>query len=98
MSSHSVSALWSDHRREPFPASARGREVKGIDLVLLDSLAAGCIDSMISGGLVDTSKIALLQDLSRQIGMVLPHLSADEQAHFARLRVIATAALSSRGA
>src|SRR5262249_27413622 len=97
MSRQSLDAMWKAHRSEPFPQDARGRTVQGIDLVLLDSLTAVCIDSLAKGEQVDASKIELLRDLVEQIGVVLPHLSDGEQSYFAHLEVIASAALNARG-
>jgi hypothetical protein len=97
VSSQSLSAMWAAHREEPFPGSARGREVQGIDLVLLDSLTAGCIESLTNGGLVDSSKVSLLRDLAQQIGTVLPKLSAHEKQYFERLQAVANVALGARG-
>jgi hypothetical protein len=68
MDTAQIKRMWADHRRPVFPADAKGRDVRGVDLVLLDSLAAGCIDAfVVTGGSVEPSKLALLENLATQL-------------------------------
>jgi len=87
--------LWTDHRQDTFPASARGRDVCGIDLVLLDSLAAGCIDAFVNtDDVLDQPKLALLEDLVVQLRDILPFLELGEREYFERLQRLAQAVLT----
>jgi len=90
-----IKRMWTDHRRAVFPASARGRDVRGVDLVLLDSLAAGCIDSFVNGGgNVEPSKLALLENLATQLRNTVPSLELGEREYFERLQRLAQAVLA----
>jgi hypothetical protein len=92
MNGPGIDTMWADHVRAPFPPEARGAEVEGVDLVLLDSLVSGCISSLVNGrGARDTVKVSLLSDLLKQIQDVLPHLTGESRAYFSRLKEIANA-------
>lgn len=89
--------LWVAHRKIPFPADARGAEVEGVDLVLLDSLAAGCISSIVEQveqvELADSAKLSLLAELAQKIRTVSAHLDGETGRYFARLEKVVEAAL-----
>jgi hypothetical protein len=44
-----LSRLWDEHRSAPFPLSDRGRDLGGVDLVMLDANIAGCSSSALAG-------------------------------------------------
>jgi len=97
MTNPRLEALWAAHVRTPFPAEARGAEIQGIDLVLLDALAAGCISSVIGadagqGG----ASAARLRDLAPQVECVIPHLVGVPREYFSQLGEVIAEAL--RGA
>jgi hypothetical protein len=86
--------LWVAHRKIPFPADARGAEVEGVDLVLLDSLAAGCISSIVEQvEQGDSAKLSLLAELAQKIRTVSAHLDGETGRYFARLEKVVEAAL-----
>lgn len=81
----------------PFPSAARGAEVQGVDLVLLDSLAAGCISSLVSlAGQADPSRRTQLIELARQIRDVSVHLNGETKKYFAHLSEVAEAVLCTK--
>jgi hypothetical protein len=87
--------LWAAHLQQPFPSGARGAEVQGIDLVLLDSLLAGCVTSLLDPtGPLDYAKAALLADLRQQLRDIAPQLEGETGRHFARLGEVADATLA----
>ncbi len=89
-----LNTLWAAHRRIPFPPAARGAEVKGIDLVLLDSLAAGCISSLVDrAGERGPDELAQLAELAQQIRTIFTHLDGETRQYFARLSGVVEAAL-----
>ena len=93
MANSELNALWVAHQQMPFPAAARGVELKGIDLVLLDSLAAGCISSLVDpAGQPDPEKLSLLAELSKQIQAVTVQLDGEVRHYFAHLGGVAEAA------
>ena len=42
-----IQALWREHEKARFPAKLRGRDLDGIDFVMLDADVAGCVQSFI---------------------------------------------------
>jgi len=52
---------WRAHLASGFPPAARGREVNGVDLVLVDTHAAGCIRSFVETGALDAERTRALQ-------------------------------------
>jgi hypothetical protein len=38
-----IEDMWKEHREAVFPSVSRGRDVDGIDLVMLDADIAGCV-------------------------------------------------------
>ncbi|WP_392972479.1 hypothetical protein [Streptomyces sp. LN245] len=45
-----MNRLWQEHLDAAFPAGLRGAEPAGIDVVLLDATAAGCVSTWLSDG------------------------------------------------
>jgi hypothetical protein len=86
--------MWDDHRKLRFPTRARDVEVGGVDLVLLDSLASGCISSYTTGDL-DPTKVELLKELASQLRRVEPELDSSTTDYFAQLSALVTAVLAS---
>ena len=91
-----IARMWDDHRKLPFPTRARGVEVGEVDLVLLDSLASGCISSYTTGdGRLDPTKVELLKDLARQLRRVESELDSSTTHYFAQLSALISAVLAS---
>jgi len=87
--------MWDNHRKLQFPPRAKGAEVGGIDLVLLDSLTAGCISSFTtSDGKLDSAKLERLKGLSTQLRGVVPELDASVRGYFEELDALVTATLA----
>lgn len=42
--------LWNEHRCAVFPKGFGGKDVSGIDFVMLDSDVAGCVDTFLNRG------------------------------------------------
>jgi hypothetical protein len=81
----------------PFPKSARGLEINGIDLVLQDSLMAGCITSLLDQNLAPTKRaeqLRLLEDLQSQLDGVLSRIVGDARPYFVKLSAVASTVLS----
>jgi hypothetical protein len=87
-------ALWSAHREARFPDDLRGKELAGVDLVLLDAHVAGCIDTWLSNrGSLDRRRHKLLQEMLGQLDCVLLALTDDYQvSYYERLRKLASLA------
>ena len=86
----SVGKAWKEHLAAPFPVSCRGdSDVMGIDIVYLDSCAAGCIQTFIAcNGHLDRERISLLKECRRDFAIVAPVLEGDARVYFHRLEVL----------
>ncbi|MFE6055991.1 hypothetical protein ACFQ6N_35040 [Kitasatospora sp. NPDC056446] len=84
-----LALLWEEHREAPFPASFRGVDVDGADLIVLDADVAGLVQRELDGGL-DGSGVAALWGCIAGLETVVPRLGEEYcAAYFARLRTIA---------
>lgn len=92
-----LEALRDAHWAAPFPPEARGKEVAGEDLVLLDMYTAGCIDTYIGWRgyrtRLDARRLGILQDCVRALATVVPQLEGEAQRHFDRLWHLGAAVL-----
>lgn len=85
-----VAELWEEHRRAPFPPRLRGVDIKGVDLLAVDSDLAGCIYSWMSNDRWLTD--AWRSFIARRIGDIdaaMGALDQDEAEYYARLRELA---------
>ncbi|MCW3843554.1 hypothetical protein ONA70_25965 [Micromonospora yasonensis] len=85
--SASVAQLWEAHLRAPFPSGLGGTEVEGVDLVLLDADAAGCVRTWLdNGGHLDDWRRSVVSSCSHQLDLVLPVLADEAAGYYRRLR------------
>ncbi|MEU6236761.1 hypothetical protein [Kitasatospora sp. NPDC047058] len=81
--------LWEEHRRAPFPASFRGVDIEGVDLVLLDADIAGLVQSEVDGGL-ESAGVAVLWRCIADLDKTLPLINeAYCTSYFTGLRTLA---------
>ena len=88
---------WRAHLASGFPAAARGREVHGVDLVLVDTYAAGCIQSFVDTGALDDERMKALQGCVEELQRAVPLLGADSVEYFSRLLEISRNVLARAG-
>jgi hypothetical protein len=82
--------LWKAHCSDTFPGSCGGREIEGIDLALLETEAAGCIQSFIAGkGRLDFQRTAILGLCYRDLSIVVGQLDHEAKTYFVCLEEIA---------
>jgi hypothetical protein len=93
MSIEVLRELWKQHLDEKFPRGLGGEEIDGIDLALLDTYTAGCVDGFLAGRL-DADRLAILEKCSRELQAVCPKLSGLGRTYFERLRDVASLSLS----
>lgn len=84
-----INSLWHEHYKLPFPEGLGGREVNGIDLVLLDSDIAGCVSTFIDRGDLDTWRAAVLGLCYRDCSFVCSVINNDAAEYFRRLESMA---------
>ncbi|MGW7380654.1 hypothetical protein [Streptomyces sp. NPDC054794] len=84
-----LTRLWEEHRLAPFPASFRGVDIEGVELILLDADVAGLVQRELKAGL-DDSGIAILWACVDDLDKIVPLIN--EQycvSYFMRLRTAA---------
>ena len=88
---------WLAHLASGFPAAARGRVVHGVDLVLVDTYAAGCIQSLVDRGALDVERTNALLGCVEELERAVPLLGADSVEYFSRLLAISRTVLARAG-
>ncbi|MEV7523079.1 hypothetical protein [Streptomyces sp. NPDC091371] len=81
--------LWDEHLRALFPASFRGVDVEGVELILVDADIAGLVQRELKGGL-DSHHIAVLWACIAGLDKAVPLINEEYCAsYFAGLRTMA---------
>jgi hypothetical protein len=89
-----IEVLWREHCSARFPDGLAGQEIAGICVALLDTLAAGCIQSFLdSGRKLDDEKLAVLDSCGRDLAAVVPSLTGEARAYFIRLEKLSSMTL-----
>lgn len=90
-----IEELWQEHLRAPFPAGCRGRDIEGIDFVMLDADVAGCVSTFLTRqGSLDLWRTATLGMCYRDATYVLPRMPAEARPYFERLERLASLVLN----
>jgi hypothetical protein len=84
-----INRLWEEHLAAPFPKGLTGVDVNGIDLVLLDSSIAGCVDTYVDSDALNLFQTAMLGLSYRDASFVVPILNKEAAAYFFRLERLA---------
>ena|SRR5689334_8422443 len=84
-----ITELWQEHLAAPFPKGFRGKDVNGIDFVVLDATIAGCVDTFIDRGTLSLYQSAMLGLSYQDVSYIVPILNEDGAAYFWRLQRLA---------
>lgn len=84
-----IAELWKEHIAAPFPKGFRGKDVSGIDFVVLDATVAGCVDTFLSRGNLNLFQTATLGLSYRNLSHIMPILNEEGAAYFWRLERLA---------
>lgn len=84
-----IDELWQEHFAAAFPKGFRGKDVNGIDFVLLDATIAGCVSTFIERGTLSIYQSAMLGLAYRDASFVVPILNGNGAAYFWRLERLA---------
>lgn len=89
---------YSEHLSRPFPPRLRGKDIDGIDFVLLDAYLAGCVSSWINSQHdLDPERQQVLRDCLDDLGRVLPTLTdPTERLYYTALGDCAQAVLTAQ--
>ena len=84
-----IEELWKEHQSAPFPKDYRGKDVNGIDFVMLDADVAGCVDTFVSEGNLNLFQTAMLGLCYRDLTYVMPILNEEAREYYWRLERLA---------
>lgn len=84
-----IEQLWSEHKSAAFPQYCRGKEIHGVDLVMLDADVAGCVDTFLSRGNLNLFQTAVLGLCCRNLTSSIPLLSEEAKCYYRRLELLA---------
>ena len=85
----SIVDLWEEHLTTPFPKGFRGKDLNGIDFVMLDANIAGCVQTFVERGKLNMFQAAMLGLSYRDASFVVPTLNDEGAAYFWRLERLA---------
>ena len=85
----SIVDLWEEHLATPFPKGFRGKDLNGIDFVMLDANIAGCVQTFVERGKLNMFQAAMLGLSYRDASFVVPTLNDEGAAYFWRLERLA---------
>jgi spore coat protein CotH len=84
-----INELWQEHLATPFPKRLRGKDINGIDFVMLDADIAGCVSSFLEEGKLNLYQTAMLGLSYQRASHVVSLLSDEEAAYYERLERLA---------
>lgn len=87
--------LWIEHKFAPFPKGFGGKDVSGIDFVMLDSDVAGCVDTFLDRGNLNLYQTAILGLSYRNLSYIIPIINDEGKEYFWRLERLAELVLKS---
>ena len=84
-----IEELWKEHCATPFPKGLAGKDVSGIDFVLLDANIAGCVETFVRLGNLNLFQTAMLGLSYQNASFIVPILNDEGAAYFWRLERLA---------
>lgn len=85
-----LSDLWDIHQNAAWPESLGTLEG---ELMMLDTVIAGCVMYFLEEEQLDAQRVGILQDSLSDLDQLLPELSAPAFGYFERLRKVASTVL-----
>ena len=86
MTMEELKKLYKEKSKMRFPSGYSGEEIKGIDLILLDSTTEGCISTFIGNeGKLDPWRMAILGMCYRDLVVVIENLDGYAKEFFEKL-------------
>jgi hypothetical protein len=80
-----INELWKEHLEAEFPEELYGKDINGIDFVMLDADIAGCVTTFIENGNLNLYQTAILGLSYQKADFVTPILSEKGAKYFWRL-------------
>ncbi len=84
-----INELWKEHLEAKFPEELSGKDINGIDFVMLDADIAGCVSTFVDNGNLNLFQTATLGLCYHGASFMLPILNDEETEYFWRLERLA---------
>ena len=86
-----IKELWEEFQSKPFPKDIAGLEIDGVDLVSIDTFAAGCISTFIENkGTLDNHRHTVLRECMSDLEKVKDKISEEGKESFLLLHKLGT--------
>ena len=93
-----IRLMWDEWKAMPFPSAYGGKDVAGICVTSLDTLAAGCIDTFITNnGRLDEWRTSVLKQCQGELEAVVSCLDDSAMDYFNHLLILAKRVLHLAG-
>jgi len=87
---------WNVWTKISFPAGASDIEIDGVDLISIDTFAAGCISTFVGNqGKLDQEIIDILRTCTSELDLILGRLTGDIKDYFTELSALSHKILKS---
>jgi len=84
-----IKELWQEHLDAPFPKDFRGKDINGVDFVVLDANIAGCVDTYLEHGDLNLFQTATLGLSYKEASFIVSILNKEGANYFWRLERLA---------
>lgn len=88
---------WTSWRARPFPSGAPTVDTGDVDIILVDTYAAGCLDTYFHDGSLDQDRVRVLEECFRDLQRALPRLSGEASEYFGQLAALCSRVLGAIG-
>jgi len=88
---------WKAWRERPFPSEVSTFDTGEVDVVFVDTFAAGCLDTYFASGHLDDQRISVMEECVRDLHRTLPRLSGETSKYFAELAALCRRVLAAVG-
>ena len=93
-----IQELWNEHSSASFPKGYGGNEIDSIDLALLDTETAGCIQTFINNDChLDVRRVQVLKHCLDNLTVVTKKLDGNALRYFTRIKTLAALILQEIG-
>ncbi len=83
--------IWVKLKQKLFPSNCSGADVRGIDLVTLDSDVAGCVSTFLTQGFLESKLIDTLYNCGDCLDTVVLELQGYEGWYYRQLKILTSA-------
>ena len=88
-----IKQSWNTFKNKAFPKPYSGKEIDGIELSLLDTETAGCIQYFIATNSLDRERVAILESCNNDLEKVISKLEGEGKSYFQLLKKLSESVL-----